>query len=213
MLDTQSIEKFWKDVAMQWRDCEGPLEPSDLEKASNALTELAPQLTMSATKIPGGCEVTFGARGVQRHFKLAREIASKAPVIPGIKVCALRAARPLPDSIGRDGVELPLPKTRVHAVPVLSRYGVLLLTREVKINDYVAFRNLAKSVVMDTIGEERFGLFVTDVQVMDHADWEAGAGDAQSLPLADLARIIPYPAGHSPAVPLVEVIQDNARSG
>ena len=211
MLDAMAIDGFWKNVAPAWRAVDGPLEAEILETASNALSEIAPQLTLEGAKIPGGSEVIFGARGVLRHFKLAREMAAKAPAMPGIKIRALRDPRPLPDCVSKDGVELPLATTRFHAVPVLSRYGVLLLTREVKINDYVAFRNLAKTVVMDLIGEERYGLFVTDVQVMDHADWETGAGGVESLPLADLARIIPHPAGHTAAAPVVEVVQDNNR--
>jgi len=170
-----------------------------ITSASHALHDIAPELTIEGGKFPGGNEIVIGAHGVRRHFPLARAFAAKAPTMPGVRVKALRAERALPDALSRDGVELPLDTTRATAVQFMGRYGILLLTRAVKIHDYVAFRNLAKQAVMDLLGEERFGLFVTDVQVMDHADWETGAGEETSVPFAELARVIPHPAGPVPA--------------
>jgi hypothetical protein len=108
LLDAMAIDGFWKNVAPAWRAVDGPLEAEILETASNALSEIAPQLTLEGAKIPGGSEVIFGARGVLRHFKLAREIAAKAPAMPEIKIRALRDPRPLPDCVSKDGVEVPV---------------------------------------------------------------------------------------------------------
>jgi hypothetical protein len=199
LLNTEIIEGFWSRVAPAFETTGGPFESAVIKAASHALHDIAPELTIEGGKYPGGNEIVIGTHGVRRHFSLARAFAAKAPPIPGVRVKALRSERQLPDALVRDGIELPLDTTRVTAVQFMGRYGILLLTRAVKIHDYVAFRNLAKQAVMDLLGEERFGLFVTDVQVMDHADWETGAGEETSVPFAELARIIPHPAGPVPA--------------
>ena len=169
------------------------------------LAHVSPVLSVDVARgMGGGLQLTITANGVLRHFEKVREIAHAASYIEGLEVRALRAAPNVPAEVRFGAQDVEYARLRVFALPVLSKIGVLLLTSGVVIDDYVLFRNIGRRMIMDLVGEERFGLFVTDVQVMDHADWEKGGQGEQSMPLADIAAILPQaPANND------EVIADS----
>ncbi len=209
MIDAVNIQKFWAGF-IDHLDPPGVLGTAhQLEQAAGHLSKFAPPLTAECVEVRGGLELTITANGVLRHFPMARAVAAGSPGLPGLQVRALRAARPIAETIRFGTVETPVENVRVHVHSLLSRSGILLLTSGVKIDDYVLFRNCGQRIVMDVVGEDRFGAFVTDVQVMDHADWDVGAEGASSHPLSELLHILP-PA---PAVPrraagrMLEVIE------
>ncbi len=189
-MDAVVIKSFWKDFSARVISA-GPESLSGFEQAASRLSDLQPALRAEFAAVPGGIQMTISAQGVFRYFPLVYAVAAAAPAIPGLYIRALRPVKALPGALTFGDVELPAARMRVHAVPVLARYGVLLLTSGVKITDFVLFRNHAQRMVMDMLGEERFGSYVTDVQVMDHADWDQVAQGEGSEPLAGLLEIIP----------------------
>lgn len=214
LIDSAAITKFWAGFSGMPGVSGSGLNTAGVEQAAGDLARISQALVLEGAPMPGGFEITISAQGVLRHFPLARAVAAAAPSVNGLRVKALRSSRPVPDVIALDGIEVPVAKARVNAMPVLSRYGILLLLSGVKISDYVLFRNLGKRIVMDAIGEERFGHFITDVQVMDHAEWETGAPGQLSLPLADLTSMLPPAPGNTwmPGNPALGLVQDNSRA-
>ena len=195
MLETAAVKAFWNWFVEQTRrqdDCDRNSFLQDLaNQTGGELARLSPSIAAEFSSIHGGYELTLTAQGVRRFFPDVRQIAAEFPALAGWRVQSLRPVQTPKTAYSFEGLQAQTAQLRVHAVPVLSQFGVLLLLRGVEISDYVVFRNLGKRIVMDIVGEERFGLFVTDVQVMDHADCEAGGDGAISQPLPEIASIIP----------------------
>ena len=204
MIDAVNIQKFWAGF-IDRLDPPGVLGTAhQVEQAAGHLSKTAPPLSAECTEVKGGFELTITANGVLRHFSMARAVAVGCPGLSGLHVRALRPAKPIPATIQFGAVETAVENVRIHAHSLLSRYGVLLLTDGVNIDDFVMFRNRGQRIVMDVLGEDRFGAFVTDVQVLDLADWETGAEGESSHPLSALLQILP-PAPAVPRRPLVKL--------
>jgi len=196
VLDKDEILKFWKWFAtsagqLGFSRDEGALA-TFRDEAAQALAALSTDIHADIfPAVGGGLDVTLTARGVLRHFPLVRGIAAEAPNLAGLKVRALHLPRAIPDLVRFGEEALPTARMRVHSVAVLRRHGVMLLTSGVQISDYVLFRNVGRQIILDTIGEERFGHYITDVQMMDLSDWESGTSGVRPLELAEFEQMMP----------------------
>ena len=151
-----------------------------------ALAAYDPALTLELERFEGIFAMIVGAGDDAARFASARELALAAPLAPGWVMRALRPRRDPGEALRADAPTLRMDRLRFAYGLANDRVVVMVLAEEAPLEAPGA-RFLARRLVSDLLGEEDYGLFVSDARLMRYADWLAATPGGRSWPIAELA--------------------------
>lgn len=141
-------------------------------------------LTLEIERFEALFAMIVGAGGDVGRFEAARELALSAPLAPGWLMRALTPRRD-PGAIAQDrGLASKLGEARFAYRLANDRMTVMILVEDGQVEAGAHF--LARRLVADLLGEEDFGLSVSDARLMRYSDWLAATPGGCSWPIRDL---------------------------
>lgn len=162
-------------------------------------------LTLQIERFEGLFAMILGAQGEAERFAAARELALAAPLAPGWLMRALAPRRDPGEAVHEGALTLRLDGLRFAYGLANDRMVVMVLAEQAPFEAGPGAHFLARRLVADLLGEEDFGLSISDARLMRYADWMAATPGGRSWPILDLSQRFdaifhPPPRAHRPPV-------------
>jgi hypothetical protein len=151
-----------------------------------ALVDYDRGLTLEIERFEGIFAMIVGAADDVARFDSARELALAAPMAPGWLMRALRPRRDPGEALRADALTLRTDRLRFAYGLANDRMVVMILAEDAPFEE-PGGHFLARRLVGDLLGEEDYGLFISDARLMRYADWLAATPGGRSWPIAELA--------------------------
>lgn len=144
-------------------------------------------LTIEIERYEGLFAMIVSAGGDVGRFEAAQALMLTAPLAPGWLMRALRPRRDPGEAVHSGGLTLRLDGLRFAYGLANDRMVVVLLTDDAAFDVGPAAQSLARRLTADLLGEEDFGLSISDARLMRYGDWLAASPGGRSWPISDLA--------------------------
>lgn len=164
-------------------------------------------LTLEIEKFEGIFAMVVSAQGDVARFESARELTLAAPIAPGWLMRAMTPRRDPGVDVRERGLTLKLDGLRFAYGLANNRMVVMVLAEDAPFEAGAQAQALARRLVGDLLGEEDFGLSISDARLMRYADWLAATPGGRSWPIRDLAPrfdAIFHPPPRSPRPPVLK---------
>ncbi len=144
-------------------------------------------LSIDIEKFEGLHTLIVSANADVQRFQAARDLALAAPMAQGWLMRVLRPRRDPGEAVRAGGHALKLDGLRFSYGLANDAMVVLILAEDAPFEAGAAAQLLARRLVSDVLGEEDFGLSISDARLIRYADWLAVTPGGRSWPIADLA--------------------------
>lgn len=144
-------------------------------------------LTIEIERYDGLFAMIVSAGGDVERFEAAQALMMAAPMAPGWLMRALRPRRDPGETVQSGGLTLRIEGLRFAYGLANDRMVVVLLTDDAAFDIGPAAQGLARRLAADLLGEEDFGLSISDARLMRYGDWLAASPGGRSWPISDLA--------------------------